>query len=131
MKLANFRKSVLCGMMLAMMLSFVRPVDAQAVTLITDVNIDAVALSNGYTIEGQEGKFKLGIFPEVLSEESRVVLKQFDRNEFVFPDGWAAVSDVYEFDIFNKAAFKNIKPLIMRISADNKTTHLKKVFFVI
>ena len=86
-------------------------------------------MSNGYTIEGQEGKFKLGIFPEVLSEESRVVLKQFDRNEFVFPDGWAAVSDVYEFDIFNKAAFKNIKPLIMRISADNKTTHLKKVFF--
>ncbi|MEK7512066.1 MAG: hypothetical protein AAB575_03580 [Patescibacteria group bacterium] len=131
MKLANFRKSVLSGMMIMFVVALfaVVPIKALAITLITDINIDTAALSSGYTVESQNGKFKLGIFPEVLSEESRVVLKQFDRNEYTFPGDWTAVSDVYEFDIYNKDAFKNKKPLIIRISADAESTHLKKVFF--
>ena len=131
MELANFRKAF-CdyGFMVACVTLFlVLPFSAQAITLITDINLDQGALKRGYTVSSEDNNFQLGIFPDVLSEESRVVLKQYDRNEFSFPAEWSPVSDVYEFDIYNKAAFKNNKPLVMRVKADAESTHLKKVFF--
>jgi hypothetical protein len=131
MKLANFKESFFRHILMVGCVTWflASPFSAQAITLITDINLDQASLERGYTVSSQEGNFQLGIFPDVLSEESRVVLKQYDRNEFAFPTEWSPVSDVYEFDIYNKEAFKNKKPLVMRIKADAERTHLKKIFF--
>ncbi|MBU3901731.1 septal ring lytic transglycosylase RlpA family protein [Patescibacteria group bacterium] len=48
---------------------------------------------------------------------------------FDYPENWLPASDVYEFDIFNKKAFKNEKPLQIRIKILEQTNNLKKIFF--
>ena len=101
----------------------------QAITFITDINIDQPTILKGYTVTSEDQNFRLGIYPEVLAEETRVVVKQFDNTEFEYPENWSAISDVYEFDIFNKQAFQNEKPLIIRINTFEQTRHLKKIFF--
>ena len=95
---------------------------------ITDLNIDAVTLLRGYTLTTPAEQFFLGIRPEVLSVETRVVVKQYDAKNFTFPQGWAPVSDVYEFDIFNKAAFQNTKPLDARFALTESAREYKRIF---
>lgn len=102
---------------------------ALEVTYITDIFVDTPTISKGYTVKSEDGNFYVGIRPEVLAVETRVVVKQYDKNQFDFPEGWQAVTNVYEFDIFNKDAFKNEKPLIIRFQAEEPTKQLKKVFF--
>jgi len=102
---------------------------AMTVTLITDINIDQATISRGYTVTSNDQNFRLGIYPEVLAEETRVVIKQYDCELFEYPENWLPASDVYEFDIFNKQAFKNEKPLKIRIKTLDQTNNLKKIFF--
>ena len=100
-----------------------------ATVLITDLHIDTPTLARGYTVKSNDQNFLFGIRPEVLAVETRVVVKQFDKSDFDFPEGWVAISDVYEFDIFNKAAFQDTKPLQIQIKTTEKTTHKKQIFF--
>ena len=98
-------------------------------TFITDINIDQATIIKGYTVVSEDENFRLGIYPEVLAMETRVVVKQFDKDDFTYPEEWQPVSDVYEFDIFNKQAFQDEKPLLIRIKTFEKTKMLKKIFF--
>ncbi|MCD4705460.1 hypothetical protein K8R61_00075, partial [bacterium] len=41
------------------------------------LKIDSATLAKGYTLDNFDGKFKVGIFPEVLSETTDVVVKDF------------------------------------------------------
>ena len=100
-----------------------------ATTFITDINIDQATIIKGYTVVSEDENFRLGIYPEVLAMETRVVVKQFDKDDFTYPEEWQPVSDVYEFDIFNKQAFQDEKPLLIRIKTFEKTKMLKKIFF--
>lgn len=112
-------------------LSFIfgKVVLAEPVTLITDIYIDEPTISRGFTARSGDNNFRLGIYPEVLAKETRVVIKQFDKTLFEYPSGWSPISDVYEFDIFNKAAFRDDRPLKIQIQTGEETTHLKKIFF--
>jgi len=96
---------------------------------ITDLFIDSVTLSRGYTLTTPAQQFFLGVWPEVLAVETRVVVKQYDNSLFTFPDGFSPVSDVYEFDIFNKDAFQNHKPLLIRFALENEVRNYKRVYF--
>jgi hypothetical protein len=107
--------------------SLVAPV--QATTFITDIFVDTPTISKGYTVVSEDQNFRLGIYPEVLAVETRVVVKQFEQTDYTYPEGWRAISDVYEFDIFNKAAFQDEKPLKIRINTFEETRHLKKIHF--
>ncbi len=109
--------------------SFLVCLNVQAETFVTDIYVDQPTISKGYTVVSEDENFRLGIYPEVLAKETRVVVKQFDQNDFVYPENWTPISDVYEFDIFNKQAFQNEKPLIIRIKTQKASTHLKKIFF--
>ncbi|MFH1281738.1 MAG: septal ring lytic transglycosylase RlpA family protein [Candidatus Omnitrophota bacterium] len=103
--------------------------NAQYITLIIDLKIDTATLLRGYTVVSQDKNFNVGIRPEVLAEETRVIIKQFDRSlHDDYPEEWEPITDIYEFDIFNKASFKNEKPLQLRIETE-ATRHLKKMFF--
>lgn len=96
---------------------------------IKDLFIDTPTLSRGYTVVSPDGGFQLGIRPEVLAVETRVVIKQYDNSKFEFPEGYEPITQVYEFDIFNKNAFQNEKPLLMKFYAQEPTTEKKRIFF--
>ena len=49
------------------------------------LKIDSQTLQKGYTMDGFNGKFKVGIFPEVLSEETNVAVKDFYFPEKILP----------------------------------------------
>lgn len=117
---------LLVGMMVSLLFGAL-PVGATV--LITDLYIDTPTLSRGYTVKSNDQNFLFGIRPEVLAVETRVVVKQFDQSEFVFPEGWAPISDVYEFDIFNKVAFQDEKPLQIQIKTKEETRQKKQIFF--
>lgn len=122
-------KKTLFGGVLLVLILFVMPAQAFVVSFITDIHIDQPTIEKGYTVTSNDKNFRLGIFPEVLAVETRVVVKEFDRQQFEFPEGWSPISNVYEFDIFNKKAFQDEKPLIIRVNTLEETTHLKQVFF--
>jgi len=106
----------------------VNVVGAYEVALVTDIFVDTPTIAKGYTVVSDDERFYLGIRPEVLAVETRVVVKQYDSDQFEFPDGLRAVSNVYEFDIFNKDAFQDEKPLIIRIKTED-TAERKQMYF--
>lgn len=95
------------------------------------LKIDSQTLQKGYTMDGFNGKFKVGIFPEVLSEETNVAVKDFYFPEKILPmpTDKKIISHIYEFDISNKAAFKNKKPLIIEIKYDDDYVGFKSIYY--
>lgn len=95
------------------------------------LRIDTPTLQRGYTIEGFEGRFRVGIFPEVLAVETDVALKDFYNPEEILPipADKKAVSHIYEFDIYNKAAFKNEKPVIIEIKYDSDYVGFRSIYY--
>lgn len=117
-------------LILGLLPSLVQAEDLQIseVKAIQDLIIDRLTLQKGYTLSTPTQEFFLGIRPEVLSQESRVVIKQYDKSLFTFPTGLKAESDVYEFDILNQQAFNNKKPLMVRFNL-NSVKNDKRLFF--
>ena len=66
------------------------------------LRLDTQTLKSGYTINGFVGKFRVGIFPEVLAVETSVTLKNFysPMDVLPIPADKQVVSNIYEFDIF-------------------------------
>ena len=95
------------------------------------LKIDSQTLQKGYTIDGFNSEFKVGIFPEVLSEETNVAIKDFYFPEKILPmpADKKIISHIYEFDISNKAAFKNRKPLIIEIKYDDDYIGFKSIYY--
>ena len=93
--------------------------------------VDTPTLSAGYTAEPFGGQFRVGIFPEVLSEETEIVFKKFSRPETWHdaPFAMSYVTDIYEYDIKNQAAFKNKKPVIIEIKYPAGAPGDKQAYF--
>jgi len=94
-----------------------------------DLHIDTPTLVKGYTVASDDSNFLVGIRPEVLAEETRVIIKHFDANTYSFPAELVPVSDVYEFDIFNKEAFQNKLPLMLKFNFSEAPTLFRQVYF--
>lgn len=124
------KRKVLIGVFCGLLgVFFAFGVEAVELKFIKDLNIDQITLLRGYTVSSSDENFFVGIRPEVLAQETRVVIKQYDRSQFIFPEGFTAISDVYEFDIFNKQAFQNHKPLLLRFVTSEATNNFKRIFF--
>jgi len=127
------KKRVLLNIVLLLILiAFGCNANAQGLNLeIYKLNINTPTLRKGYTISAFNGHIRVGIFPEVLAVETDVVLKNFKDPEQVLPlpGDKNIISNIYEFDIFNKAAFKNKKPLIIEIKYNKETNNLKKIYY--
>ncbi|MEA2088519.1 MAG: RlpA-like double-psi beta-barrel domain-containing protein [Patescibacteria group bacterium] len=95
------------------------------------LKIDSATLKKGYTLDNFNGKFKVGIFPEVLSETTDVVVKNFYQPEKILPipSDKKIISHIFEFDISNKTAFKNKKPLIIEIKYDSDYVGFKSIYY--
>lgn len=105
---------------------------AQDVSLDIEVlNISTPTLRAGYTIEGFDSKFRVGIFPEVLSEETDVILKDFYDPEKILPipSDKKVISHIYEFDLSNKSAFKDEKPIIIEIKYNSDYIGFRSIYY--
>ena len=105
---------------------------AQDISLdVRALNISAETLKAGYTVDEFDGKFRVGIFPEVLSEETQIVFKDFYDPEKILPipKDKKIISHIYEFDIKNKDAFKDQKPLIIEMKYDSDYTGFKSIYY--
>lgn len=100
---------------------------------IYNLNLDKVTLSRGYTASVFENNFRVGIFPEVLSEETKIIFKELTAPEKFLPipdpKEKKLVSHIFEFDIENKDAFCNEKPVIIEIKYLVDLNNLKKIYF--
>lgn len=95
------------------------------------LRIDTPTLQKGYTIEGFEGRLRVGIFPEVLAVETDVALKDFYNPEEILPipADKKPVSHIYEFDISNKTAFHDEKPVIIEIKYDSDYVGFRSIYY--
>jgi len=107
------------------------PTEPERSVAIYDLFIDTPTLARGYTVEPFAGDFKVGIFPEVLSEETIITFKRFSQPAkwHEAPFAMAYQTDIYEYDIKNQAAFKNEKPVIIEIKYPAGTPINKDAYF--
>ena len=79
------------------------------------VTFDAALVSKGYTIASPDNNFRLGIFPDVLSAPTAVVLKRRPTVDYPLPEGMSAISDYWEFDIADKTAYDGQRPIVVQM----------------
>lgn len=127
----NSAKMIIKGMMvLFLLLAPLVPAMAQDDLIdLVDLHLDTPTLARGYTISSTDNTFMVGVRPEVLAEETRVIIKHFSPAGLEFPDGLVPVSDIYEFDIFNKAAFQNKLPLMLKFILPSSSLSARQVYF--
>ncbi|MFH1173202.1 MAG: septal ring lytic transglycosylase RlpA family protein [bacterium] len=96
-----------------------------------NLHVDTPTLSRGYTAEPFDGQFRVGIFPEVLNQETDIVFKEFSQPDQWHPAPFAMEyqTNIYEYDIKNQAAFKNEKPVIIEIKYPKGTPANKQAYF--
>jgi len=100
---------------------------------INSLKLDQATLLKGYTASVFENNFRVGIFPEVLTEETGIVFKEFKAPAEILPlpksEEKRIISPIFEFDIRNPVAFKSEKPLIIEIKYPETSVNLKKINF--
>ena len=102
------------------------PADERAVTLVYSFFIDSQTAEQGITVSSGDGGLRIGFFPKVLAGETKVVINQFDKSKFEFPENWQPLSDVYSYEIENKGALNG--KILIAVSAEASTDELKKIF---
>lgn len=101
------------------------------------LKIDEETIKTGYTVDAFDGAFKIGIFPNALSESTRVNLKNVTKLEEELgvlgqvdaPEGWELNSDVYEYDFTNKEAYSGGELLPIEIAFGKDATNYKQAFY--
>lgn len=95
------------------------------------LRIDKTTSAKGYTAELFGKNFKLGISPNVLSQETEIIFKDFYKPDQVapIPENLKPVSHIYEFDITDKALYDNTKPLLVEFHYPSDQNNYKKVYY--
>ncbi|MBI5077454.1 hypothetical protein HZB94_03675 [Candidatus Falkowbacteria bacterium] len=101
-------------------------VDAKVVTLTKEFVINAKTAERGITVKSEDNVFQIGIFPKVLSVEAKIVINQFDKSLYKFPEGWMAAGDVYSYEIIEPAAL--IGQIRVLFNAGEPIAELEKIF---
>ncbi|OGL95704.1 hypothetical protein A2348_03685 [Candidatus Uhrbacteria bacterium RIFOXYB12_FULL_58_10] len=86
---------------------FATPVHASELERIVAAEFDAATIVKGYTLESDDGLFRLGIRPNTLNVSTRVDVKTLDRSlmEETLPTNRDLVGEIYLFDILNKSSY--------------------------
>lgn len=97
------------------------------------LKVDQATLSRGYTASVFTDNFKVGIFPEVLGEETEIIFKEFKNPAEILPlpdeKEKKILGSIFEFDIKNSSAFDDEKPLIIEIKYPDNSNNLKEIYF--
>ena len=92
------------------------------------INLDKATIAKGYTVAAFDNDIKLSIIPGILDEATGVDVLELDE-PLVEPWQLERVSEVYQFEFRNKAAYDNTKPFIIQLRYDTDTTDLKQVYY--
>jgi rare lipoprotein A len=89
--------------------------------------LDQKTLEKGYTASFD--LFKLGIGSGAIKGDSAVEIIKVDGAEMPLSKNKRLISEIYQFDIKNKALFNNKKPLSLEIGYGDYSDDLKKIYF--
>ncbi len=92
------------------------------------INLDKQTIAKGYTVSAFDDALKLSLAPGVLSESTgvdAVLLKEAIDS----PWQLERISQVYQFEFRNKAAYDNKKPFSIQLSYDKASNYYKQIFY--
>lgn len=126
------KKSILCG---SVLFGLLWPQWAGADTAVAVDGVDTYTIpfnqsliAKGYTVASPSNDFRLGIFPKVLSAPSEFVLKKRTIVDHPLPADQMPLSDYWEFDVVNKAAYDGQQPIVVQLQYQ-PNVNLKTVVF--
>ncbi|MDD5294856.1 MAG: serine hydrolase [Patescibacteria group bacterium] len=92
------------------------------------INLDKATIAKGYTVGAFNDELKLSLVPGILSEATGVDVAQINEN---MPTPWQLdrISNIYQFEFRNKAAYDNNKPFYIQFSYSQDSGGYKQVFF--
>jgi len=92
------------------------------------VQLDKATIAKGYTVSAFGDAIKLSLIPGILAEATGVDVLEL-HEPLVEPWQLDRVSEVYQFEFRNKAAYDNTKPFIIQLAYDADDTNLKQVYY--
>lgn len=92
------------------------------------IYLDKATIGKGYTVTAFDDSLKLSLVPGILSDDTRVDCEEI-TDEMSLPWNLEKISDIYQFEFRNKAAYDNHKPFYIQFSYDKKSSAYKRVFF--
>lgn len=95
----------------------------------TNIYLDQATIARGYTVSSVGGYLKLSLVPEILSEDTNVLIEEIPDEFMSFPWNLKKESAIFQFEFLNKGAYKNHKPFYIQFSYDDFNENLKQVFF--
>ncbi|MEA1962734.1 MAG: RlpA-like double-psi beta-barrel domain-containing protein [Patescibacteria group bacterium] len=92
------------------------------------INLDKDTIAKGYTVGAFENKLKLSLTPGILDEATQVEIYELHED---LPCPWKLnlISDVYQFEFKNKAAYGDHNPFYIQFSYNEDNNNHKQVFF--
>ncbi|MDD5072031.1 MAG: RlpA-like double-psi beta-barrel domain-containing protein [Patescibacteria group bacterium] len=92
------------------------------------INLDKATIAKGYTVTSFADELKLSLVPGILSEATGVDVVQINED---MPSPWQLdrISNTYQFEFRNKAAYDNHKPFYIQFSYQEDSDDYKQVFF--
>ncbi|MDD5032288.1 MAG: RlpA-like double-psi beta-barrel domain-containing protein [Patescibacteria group bacterium] len=92
------------------------------------INLDKATIAKGYTVAAFNNELKLSLVPGILSEATGVEIAQINEN---MPTPWQLdrISNVYQFEFKNKAAYDDNKPFYIQFAYSEEGEGYKQVFF--
>lgn len=106
------------------------PVYAQTENRAFSIHLDQPTIARGYTVQAFEGAIKFALIPGILSEATAVdVLELHEPLET--PWELDQVSEVYQFEFYNKNAYDNHTPFVVQLHYDAPAGDdgLKQVYY--
>ena len=92
------------------------------------INLDKETIARGYTVAAYDDQIKLSLIPGILDESTGVDVWELHEplNE---PWQFDRISEVYQFEFRNKAAYDNEKPFIIQLKYNSYDENLKQVYY--
>lgn len=99
-------------------------------TYLYSIRIDNETAKKGYTVSSFDNYIRLGIRDGILNDTSWVELKRNPQFEYKgIPTDTERISDIFEFDIKNKDAFDNTRPMFLEVKFSKPTKNLKSLYY--
>ena len=108
-------------------LAFFSLAEAKAENKGYSLHLDEPTIAKGYTVNGFD-ELKLSLVPGILSAETNVEIIQLNED---LPEPWNLnrVSNFYQFEFKNKAAYNDHEPFYIQFHYTTQTNNHKQVFF--
>lgn len=92
------------------------------------INLDKETIAKGYTVRAFEDAIKFALIPGILSESTGVDVVEL-HEPMETPWELDRVSDIYQFEFRNKAAYDNKTPFVIQIQYESDNDRLKQVYY--